>query len=393
MSQTSPQAPGASAATLRLLYLLTFIFIGAQGNFFPLWLREAGWSATDLGWLDACRYATVIIMPLYWGRIIDRKGDAVGVLKWLVFACVIAFVPIVVSTDFWIVVGAMTLWATFRVGQIPALDALTLSRVKRMGGTYGRFRSWGSIGFIVGGLMLGWLVELQGSRVIPFTLMGMLLLALAIVIFVPKENMEPQQSQSAWRAIRTLLSRPTLRALYLSAFLSRLTQHGLYGFLPLHLKDLAIDDWALPLYWSVGVMSEVLLIRHTKTLFKGRSTPSILLFCFSVAVLQFTAMAIVENPWILLFVMLLHGVTFGLWYVASMEFLGAEVEESQRGTAQALFQIMAFGLGGTISSVAAGYLFEAGAGPLMFAVSALWSLLVVVITYLAFKAALKKIKE
>ena len=385
MSSTSPEGKVSGALSLRLLYLLTFIFIGAQGNFFPLWLRDNGWTATELGWLDGCRYATVIVMPLVWGRLIDRRGDAVGVLRWLTFACMIAFIPIVFSVDFWVVLLSLTLWALFRVGHIPALDALTLSHVKRHGGTYGRFRSWGSLGFIAGGLMLGWLAELQGLGVIPITLSFMLLLTLIAVWIVPNETINVRTQEGSLSALRRLLSKPKLRALYLAAFLSRLTQHGLYGFLPLHLKDLGVSDWLLPLYWSVGVTSEILLIRNTARLFKGRTTRQILLFCFVIAALQFALMAIITDPWLLLAVMILHGVTFGLWYVASMEFLALEVPEQERGTAQALFQITAFGCGGTLSAIGAGYLFEAGAGPLMFGAAAAWSLFVIAITALTFR--------
>lgn len=384
MSSTTPTRPDSGARNLRLLYLLTFLFIGAQGNFFPLWLRHNGWTATELGWLDGFRYAAVIVMPLYWGRLIDRGGDAVRVLKWLAVAGVVGFLPIVWSVDFWVVLGALTVWAMFRVGQIPALDALTLSRVKRHGSTYGRFRSWGSIGFIAGGLLLGWLVEMTDRTVIPGALAITLALTLIIVWRVPSERIERPSAVKGWSAVKSLLSHRGLRALYLSAFLSRFTQHGLYGFLPLHLKDLGVDDWAVPLYWSVGVMSEVLLIRNTPRLFAGRSTRSILLLCFSVAAIQFACSALVTNPWLLLAIMALHGVSFGLWYVASMEYLGARVDETERGTAQALFQITAFGFGGTLSAITAGYLFQAGAGPLMFTVAAAASIVVVIITWVTF---------
>ena len=384
MSSTTPTGPDSGARNLRLLYLLTFIFIGAQGNFFPLWLRHNGWTATELGWLDGLRYATVIVMPLYWGRLIDRRGDAVGVLKWLAAAGVIGFLPIVWSVDFWVVLVSLTLWAVFRVGQIPALDALTLSRVKRHGGTYGRFRSWGSVGFIAGGLLLGWLVEMTDRSIIPTALAMTLCLTLIIVWRIPNERVERRSESKGLAAVKRLLSHRGLRALYLSAFLSRFTQHGLYGFLPLHLQDLGVEDWAVPLYWSVGVLSEVLLIRSTPRLFAGRSTRTILLVCFAVAAVQFACTALVTDPWLLLAVMTLHGVSFGVWYVASMEYLGKEVEEAQRGTAQALFQITAFGFGGTLSAITAGYLFQAGAGALMFTVAAVASIGVVAITWVAF---------
>ena len=66
---------------------------------------------------------------------------------------------------------------------------------------------------------------------------------------------------------------------------------------------------------------------------------------------------------------------------------GIKVDEADRGTAQALFQITAFGFGGTLSAVAAGYLFEAGAGPLMFGVAAVASTVVVVSVWFAFGRA------
>lgn len=384
MSSTTPTGQGSGAIGLRLLYLITFVTIGGHGNFFPLWLRDNGWSATDLGWLDGTKYAMVIVMPLFWGRLIDRRGDTVGVLRWIALGCVLAFVPIVVSVDFWVVLGTMAVWALFRVGQIPALDALALSHVKRHGGTYGRYRSWGSAGFILGGLALGWLVTATSRAAIPLALMATLVLTLVLVWTARPERLEPSQRTPGLETIVRLLRDRGLRAVYLSAFLSRFAQHGLYGFLPLHLQDLGVPDWALPCFWAVGVLSEIALIRNTPRLFKGRSTRLIMTVCFTAAVLQFGLMAIITNPWFLLGVMALHGLSFGVWYVASMEHLGARVAEADRGISQGLFQITAFGLGGTFSAIAAGYLFHAGAGPWMFGAAAVASVGVVAVSWVAF---------
>ena len=155
------------------------------------------------------------------------------------------------------VLASLTLWALFR-RQIPA-STPSPSHTSSAKGTYGRFRSWGSAGFIIGGLLLGWLVELIALDIIPIALALMLALTLVAVWCVPGEDVEARVSEGSLDALKRLLSKPELRALYVSAFLSRLTQHGLYGFLPHHLKDLGVDDWALPLYWSVGVLSEIFL--------------------------------------------------------------------------------------------------------------------------------------
>ena len=87
--------------------------------------------------------------------------------------------------------------------------------------------------------------------------------------------------------------------------------------------------------------------------------------------------------------MLLHGFTFGIWYVTSVVHLAELVPAGDRGTAQALFQVAGFGLGGMLSSVAAGYLYEAGAGSLLFGVAAVGSVvpLVVSVTWLRERAS------
>ena len=185
--QSHPAESLRQDGQLRLLYFITFIFVGALGNFLPLWLKDAGWTPADLGWLEATRYATVLVMPLFWGWLIDRWGDAVGVLRLVSVGCFVCLAPLVVSTEFILVLLTLLCFSLFRVGQIPAMDALTLSHVRRHGGEYGRFRSWGSLGFIIGGLMLGVAVELSGRDIIPWALWSTLLLTIAVV-FSSVEN-------------------------------------------------------------------------------------------------------------------------------------------------------------------------------------------------------------
>ncbi len=102
----------------------------------------------------------------------------------------------------------------------------------------------------------------------------------------------------------------------------------------------------------------------------GRSTRSILAFTLGTGTVQYGLTALLSDPWLLLPVMALHGATFGVWYVAIIRHLGRHAPRADRTTAQALFQTSAFGFGATLSTVGAGYLYFAGAGPLLFGVSA-----------------------
>lgn len=312
------------------------------------------------------------MFPLLWGRLADRWGRPVSVLRIIAVGCTLSFLPLLGVTGFWPIFAAMALWAMFRVGFIPNLDALCLVEVRGSGGAYGRIRSWGSAGFIAGGLVLGWIVSGTDRSVIPAALVVCLAATAVLVLFV-REPAQPRREGSlgpTTQAIGRLLRDPQLRAIYLVSLVSRLSIHGVYGFLPLHLQDLGVDDTWIAWYWAIGVASEIVLIRNADRLFFRRSTRSILTMTLVAGIAQYGLTAWLTNPWFVLPVMAFHGMTFGVWYVASMRHLGQHAPHDDRATAQALFQTSAFGFGATLSAVGAGYLYFAGSGTLLFGVSA-----------------------
>jgi len=279
---------------------------------------------------------------------------------------------------------SLTVWAAFRVGTIPMTDALALAHVRTHGGDYGKFRSWGSAGFIGGSILMGAIVAWVGRRAVPATLWG-LLVATALLASTGRRPgpARPVAAPTRRSAALALLRRRPLAALYAVAFASRLTSQGLYSFLPLHLENLGVPDAWVPSFWIVGVLCEIALIRNLTALAGRWTARQVLVGCSLAAALQYGLTAIVTSPWVLLAVMPLHGITFGVWYVTTLQELGRLGGPGERATVQGLFQTFAFGLGATGSAIAAGYLFRAGQGPLLFGVAALASLPVALLAWWA----------
>ena len=354
---------------IRSLYLFIFLFLGGYGNFFPLWLGDQGWSDPAIGWLEALRYACLLVFPLIWGRLADRWRDSVRTLRWVTFGSALAFAPVVILEDAIGISIALGIFFAFRVGLVPNTDSVTISHVRTAGGEYGQIRVWGSAGFIAGGFLLGFLIEHFGRSIVPIPLAILLAVTWLLTLKMAPEGRGAHEGQRPQRRALELLSDPRLRPLYLITFLSRLASQGLFAFLPLHLQSLSVSDAMMPLFWSAGVLSEIVLIRTAPRLFRSWSNKSVLTLCLAAAALQYALTALVSNAWLLLLVMLLHGLSFGVWYVTSVLHIGEHAAPEERSTAQGLFQMVGFGLGGILSSVAAGYLFEGGQGPLLFGVA------------------------
>jgi PPP family 3-phenylpropionic acid transporter len=352
------------------LYASIYFMIGAYSHYFVIWLREAGWGEAEIGWQGGILATCRIVFPLWWGRLVDHTDAPVRALRLMTAGSVAAFLPFCVTAAFWPVMLASFLLGVFRVATIPVVDAVALSHVETAGGDYGRIRVWGSWGFIVGGFTMGWIVDLTVIDSVPWLLTASIAVNLLVLFWMRDTPGPPRESRPVLSTAWKLLTSPRYRGFYLVAFLSRLASSGIYIFLPIHLQDLGVRDSWIPVFWTTGVLSEIVLMQFARQIFGRFRRGRVLTFSFLCSVLQFGLTAIIREPWWLLPVMTLHGVTFGVWYYTTVSWLGDHAPREERHSAQAVFTSFAFGVAGTLSSLGSGYLYELGQGALMFGVAA-----------------------
>ena len=381
----TPGAPAASGPTMaharrliRAQYALIYVLVGGFGNFFGIWLREIGWDETQIGWQGGAFAACLVLFPLLWGRRVDRTGDAARSLRTITLGAALAFTPFLLTHHFTALLAATLLFGAFRTGVVTAADTYTLHLVAKHGahkvGDYGSHRVWGSAGFIVGALGLGWIIGATSRHAVPVFMASVLTVHALSARLVPADPTPPGAPERLAVTLRRLLALPHLRRFYGVTFLSRLASQGIYVFLPLHLQDLGVPDERIAWYWTVGVLSEITLIRLSPRLFRHLRPVQVIALTIFLTGVEYALIAVIPNPWALLPVMLLHGMSFGVWYVYSVVWLGGAVPEADRGRAQGVFQSLGFGVGGTLSAVLSGYLYYGSGGPALFAAAAALSL-------------------
>ena len=358
---------------IKAVYLLVFIYLGAQGNYLPLWLKSAGWSESQTGLVFSLRYLAIIIVPVFWGAYSDKHG-ASAALRVISIGAILCFSPLLFTNTVLFVTAALTLFAMFRVGIIAVADSLAITHVERFGGDFGRLRQWGSFGFIAGGFLLGGVSQWTGSRdYIPLTLWIILLATAALAYGLPKQGpttASSDESTASWSSMLSLLRQPKMLRFLGVVLLWRLSSQGLYAMLPLHLAELGVSDSWVAGFWAVGVISEITMFRLAPRWFAPRGQKSVLVLCFVSCIVQYTLLAVVKDHIGVAAIMLLHGLSFGMAYYTCVTWRGDAITPAIRAAGQGLFQVVAFGIGGAISTIAAGLLFEAGAGTLLFSSAA-----------------------
>lgn len=83
----------------------------------------------------------------------------------------------------------MSALSLFTSSTLPLAESLTLAHLATTDGHYSKIRLWGSIGFIVASLFLGYLIDLQGINI----LLWVLLIAQAIIFFLSNTIPETQE--------------------------------------------------------------------------------------------------------------------------------------------------------------------------------------------------------
>jgi PPP family 3-phenylpropionic acid transporter len=95
--------------------------------------------------------------------------------------------------------------------------------------------------------------------------------------------------------------------------------------------------------------------------------------------------AAVDNVWLLILAQTLHAATFGSFHAASVEVIAQFFKGRHQAKGQAIYNSVAYGVGGTIGGVAGGYALQYFGGQQTFVFAAIFPLIGLVVIALGLK--------
>src|SRR5438046_7344217 len=139
-------------------YAASFLVVGIQLPFWPVWLAGRGLDTQEIaGLFAAAIWAKVIATPLI-GGLADRLGRRRGVMVALAAVACIAYAALWPAWGFWPLLWLNLVAGVAQSAMMPLGDSITLAAVRGERLDYGRIRVWGAVRFIVAALGTGTLV-------------------------------------------------------------------------------------------------------------------------------------------------------------------------------------------------------------------------------------------
>ncbi len=360
---------------LIFFYLLYFMTVGVSMPFMPGYFKSLGFTGAQSGTLLAVGPMFALFMPPLWGQLADRSGKPGMVLLGSTVGGALGYALLASASSFTQALLALCVHAMFATSITSLADTLALNHVHQHGGTYAGIRTWGSLGFVLASLPFGFLInEVDRSAVwVPLVLMSAaaLICALTLARAPGQRHAGPQPSVASAFA---LIRQPQVFLFLLATCLHWMSCAPYHGSLAPHLKDIGLEPWVVGVCSSIGVISEIGVMLTWSRWSARISTKRLLLLCFAGSSFRWFLMSVTSNPILLIASAALHGLTFGAFYLASVEWMMERAPGSLRATGQALFVSATFGIGGIVGYRTSGALYDVLGGHRLFAVAALMAL-------------------
>lgn len=355
-SEVTPPAQRAALAASMFLSVAAFGFLEP---FVPLFLDLSGLQRHQIGLVSGMGAGLAILIQPLLGRLSDRLDARRPVMSVLALLAGCAYMAYP-RADGLVAFILLTALGVNGVMYLNTANAVVAGRISRRegdpagcGGTYARYRVWGSVGYVVVSLLAGTLLsralgghaEISREAVVPVFLYGPLLflVAAAVVWLLPDPKKEeviapasdpvaggteitPEQEQACARNMRRFL-----RAYFLYIF----AYTGSAAYLSLYLKTLGATPLWITGVFATGVVCEVIVMCQVGRLSDRFGRRPLLAVAFAAMPVRLLLYALARGPLPVLLIQTIHGINFGIMVAVSVAFVSDLCAEEHRGAMQA----------------------------------------------------------
>ncbi|MEY4589139.1 MAG: hypothetical protein RL497_1215 [Pseudomonadota bacterium] len=342
---------------LAWVYTLYFAVVGAMVPYWSLYLHARQFSPADIGTLLATPTLTKILVPNIWGYIADQTGRYKPIIIFGAVGALLSFVFIFFAQSFLTIVLVMTVYSAFWNAILPQFEAITLHSLAQEAHRYSRIRMWGSLGFIVMVLGLGWVFDYLSVLNLPVFL-AILLVALCVVsLYLP--NVHLHRAALAPQTLKTVMAKAGVRKFFLATLLYQMSHGIYYGFYSIYLHEHGYSATLIGALWTLGVLAEVALFWWVPAFIPRLNLERTAFMCMLTAALRWALIGLAVDSWFcLVLLQLLHAITFGLFHASSVHFIRDSFGPALQGQGQALYGAVGYGAGGALGLWLCGVLWQ-----------------------------------
>ena len=350
---------------LSVMMFLNFFVWGiwfvTMGTFLTKGVIAATGSQTGLAYGTQCLGA--IIAPFIVGMIADKFFAAQKILGVLHFLGAILLFLIYSSTDFENFYSLLLPYMILFMPTLALINSIALNQIKDAEKEFAYIRVWGTIGWIIAGLIIGWMAWESTPEKLNITF----LIASAVsgiygvyCFFLPDTPpTKAGKKVSFYEAIGLdalkVLGDKNYLMFFIASILICIPLAFYYGQANQFLNEINMSGAAAKM--TIGQMSETLFLFLMPLFFLRFGVKQMLLIgmlAWAVRYLLFVYGNVDNNLWMLYVAIALHGVCYDFFFVTGQIYTDKKSGKEIRSSAQGLITLATYGVGMYIGFYVAG---------------------------------------
>jgi nucleoside transporter len=345
---------------LSIMMLLQYFIWGAwyvtMGTYMSEFLHASG---VQIGAAYSALAIATMISPFFIGLVADRFFAAQRIMGVLHLAGgVLLYFATTVSDNtafYWIIL----IYSLLYMPTIALSNSIAFQQMTDPGKQFPWIRVFGTIGWILAGLMIGLLTIEKTSST--FYMAAAASAALGLISFIlPNTPPKGKEATTASAALGTdafvLFKNSSYLIFFIAAILVCIPLSFYYGFANLFLNELGMQHPASKMI--LGQVSEAAFILAIPFLFNSIGVKKMLLLGMGAWILRYVFFAFGDlgaNTWMLYAGILLHGICYDFFFVTGYMYTEKKAGDKIKNAAQGLFTFATYGVGMFIGTWFSGY--------------------------------------
>ncbi|WP_336785197.1 MFS transporter [Paenibacillus sp. MMO-177] len=334
-------------------------------SFLPLYFAEKGISASEIGVILGTGSIIGVVSQPLWGMISDKYKKVKAVLLILLAASIglgMALFSISLMPAAFALTAAMYF---FLMPADPLTESMNYRLAEKAGVGFGTVRMYGALGYAVASYIIGYIGDRYGMGSFMYLYAAYGTVALLLCALLPETPAAGKPV--AWRDMLPFLKDKRTVQFLLLVLLIAIPHRMNDSYVGLYVQSLGGGVRMVGLAWFIMTLAEVVFFALINRFIKPGRELQVISVAAAFYVLRFALSAWWHSPAAIVWLQLLQGVSFVLFYAASIQYLYTLIPEQWKATGQTILAMLLFGISSIISSTLGGLLFDWIGGPALYA--------------------------
>lgn len=347
------------AAAVSFCYYAIF---GGFVSYLAIWLTQRGFSSAEIGALFATYTIIRIGSGQLWAHLSDKSNNPRLYLQMGMVLASACLLPAFFSANKLVVFISVVAAMTFVMSVVSQLEVLSLVAAKDDAKTYNRVRLFGSVGFIVAAVSMGWAIDIWSIDTIMYFTFVISLCCAGIAQLLNNTVVSEHQEEGKVNFWQKCLDLGFV-GFMIASILLQISFAPYVGFFTQYLSTQNYSGTEVGVLFALGTFAEIFLFAIAGSLLARFNLKRLMFACLLLTSLRWWWVATYPDATsVVVLSQLIHALSFGLMHSCSIHYIRQFFSESEQNRGQFMYLGVSFGIGGAIGAAVTGMTWEEGAG-------------------------------